>query len=339
MSARLHLHDYEPATDNLLDEVVEGLLQPQKQLPSKLFYDERGSKLFERITALEEYYPTRTESEITRRHVAQMAQIIGPRPVLIELGSGSSEKTRILLDHLDDPVAYVPIDISKDHLLASASEIANTYPSLEVHPVCADYEQPFELPQTRRSVGRNVVYFPGSTIGNFHPDDAVTFLGRLATLGGERASLLIGVDLKKDPAILNAAYNDAEGVTALFNLNILVHINRALGADFDTAKFHHRAFFNEAEGRIEMHLVSAADQTVCVGDEAIPIKNGETIWTESSYKYTVDEFAALAARAGYNLKHAWLDDAKLFSVQLYSWGPGPSTQPTKPAVSGTPTIS
>jgi len=319
MSHPLQLHDYEPATQNLLEEVVEGLGRTPKQLPAKLFYDERGSKLFERITTLEEYYPTRTEAEITRTHVDEMAEIIGPRPMLIELGSGNSEKTRILLDHLDDPIAYVPIDISKDHLLASAADIASAYRSVEVHPVCADYEQQFTLPRTTRRVGRSVVYFPGSTIGNFHPTSAIRFLRRLARLGGERGSLLIGVDLKKDPAVLNAAYNDAEGVTAQFNLNILVHINRELGSDFDVAEFRHHAFYNDSAGRIEMHLISKSDQIISVGDARIRITKGEAIWTESSYKFTVPEFAALAASAGYEQKHVWLDEAKFFSVQLYSW--------------------
>ncbi len=317
MNVPLKLHDYHPATDILMEEVVAGLGADPKRLPAKLFYDKRGSQLFDQICELPEYYPTRTERSIMRKNAAEIAGIIGSRCVLIEFGSGSSDKTRVLLDELVDPAGYVPIDISKDHLLASAQELARTYPHIEIHPVCADYEQDFDIPAFPEPVSR-VVYFPGSTIGNFHPDHAVSFLKKTARLGGPGSHLLIGVDMKKDPAILHAAYNDKQGVTAAFNLNMLHRLNRELGTDFDVEQFQHVAFYNESVGRIEMHLKSASSQQVTVDGNLVTFQPGETIWTESSYKYTIEDFTAAAAHAGYARESIWTDDQGWFSVMYFS---------------------
>ena len=320
MSQPLRIVDHHPATDNVLQEILDGLSLTPPQLSAKLFYDERGSKLFDRITELEEYYPMRTETAIMEAHGAEMAAAIGPAAMIVEYGAGSSGKTRTLLDHLDDPVAYFPIDISRDHLAASAGLLARDYPGIEVLPVCADYEQPIELPETSRPVSEHVVYFPGSTIGNFHRDDARRFLERAAHLSARHhdGALLIGVDLQKDDQVLHAAYNDSEGVTAEFNLNMLTHINRVFGANFDTDRFRHIAFYNDLDGRIEMHVESETRQTVKIAGRSFTFGEGERIWTESSYKYTVEGFAELAASAGYRLEAVWKDPADLFSVQYYT---------------------
>lgn len=312
-SVLLPLLDFAPETDSFLDEALDGLQQPQKRLPSKFFYDARGSQLFDAITALIEYYPTRTELRIMERYAGEMAEHIGPNALLVEYGSGSSVKTRILLDHLDDPAGYVPIDISKEHLLHAAAALAEAYPSLVIVPVSADYTTDFDLPDLN---AENVaVYFPGSTVGNFTPDEATDFMARIARLVGAGGGLLIGVDLRKDVATVEAAYNDAQGVTAAFNKNVLARINTELGGDFDLDAFAHHAFFNDAEGRIEMHLVSLTDQCVHIGDTAIPFSRGETVCTEYSYKYRLDDFAALAHRAGFDVIDVWTDDDRLFCVQ------------------------
>jgi dimethylhistidine N-methyltransferase len=306
--------------DAMLREVLAGLARPHKQLPCKYFYDERGSRLFDEICELEEYYLTRCELAILRRHAGQMAGRLGPACALIEYGSGSSLKTRLLLDRLDRPAAYVPVDISGEHLLRSARELARAYPGLEVAPVCADFTRPFTLPPLRQSPRRRVVYFSGSTIGNFGPAEATALLAGIARLCGPGGGLLIGVDLKKDRAILEPAYDDTRGVTAAFNLNLLARINRELGADFDLGRFRHRAFYNEGAGRIEMHIVSRAAQTVHVGGTAFELAEGETICTEYSYKYGLDEFRDLAARAGLALEQVWTDEKGLFSVQYLGVG-------------------
>ncbi len=318
MADSIKLYDFAPATGNILDEVLEGLARTPKELPPKLFYDERGSSLFDHITTLPEYYPTRTEAHIMREHGKSMAKMIGVSAMVIEYGSGSSDKTRILLDRLEDPVAYVPIDISREHLLESAWKLSRDYPGLDVLPVCADYDQPIEIPQAGRPVDRRVVYFPGSTIGNFHPEDAVPFLRRMTRHAGTGGALLIGVDLKKDPDILNRAYNDSQGVTAAFNINMLLRLNREIRSDFDIEHFQHRAFYNEDAGRIEMHLVSTIDQRVTINGTTVHFDAGESIWTESSYKYSVEQFSAMASEAGFEAEQVWTDDDLLFSVQLYS---------------------
>ena len=313
----VQLFDYQPDTTGWYSELFAGLQKPLKELPSKLFYDEQGSQLFEQITQLPEYYPTRVEQSIMDRYIDHIATLIGEHCLLIEYGSGSSLKTRTLLEHLPQLAGYVPIDISKKHLLQSATAIARTYPHLEILPVCADYEQNFQIPTPSKPVSRRVIYFPGSTIGNFHPPDAVGFLQHMRLVCGEDSHLLIGVDLKKDEGLLHRAYNDCAGVTAAFNLNILNRLNREVGANFNQEQFAHKAFYNKSAGRIEMHLISLANQTVRLNGHVVDFTIDECIWTESSYKYTPDEFANVAAQAGFQLAHLWTDDNRLFSVQYF----------------------
>jgi dimethylhistidine N-methyltransferase len=308
------LYDYEPTTDDLGRAVLSGLRLSPKILPSKFFYDERGSALFDAICELEEYYPTRTEVQILTDHIDAISDCIGPAARLLEPGSGSTIKTRLLLGHLLEPAAYVPIDIARAQLIDSALSLAEAYPQIEILPVCADFMQEFAIPTPSRPPAHTAVFFPGSTIGNLMPAEAERFLRRMAGWGGPGSGLLIGVDLKKDRAILEAAYNDARGVTAEFNLNLLARINRDLGADLDLAAFHHRAFYNEREGRIEMHLVSTRPQTVHVLDQEIQFAAGESITTEYSYKYAIEQFQALAARAGFRARRVWTDPRQLFSV-------------------------
>lgn len=313
---RLRLTDCAPELGSFREEVLQGLQKAQKELPSKFFYDARGSQLFEQIGALDEYYLTRTELGIMRDHADQMAQLLGPQCLLVEYGSGSSTKTRLLLDHLRQPAAYVPIDISKEPLIQAATALAAAYADLEVLPVCADYTTDFELPVPTAPAARRVVYYPGSTIGNFDREPARRFLRRIAGVCGPGGGgLLIGVDLRKDPVKLHHAYNDWEGVTAAFNLNLLVRINRELGADFQPDRFRHYAFYNPREGRVEMHLVSLVNQTVHVGEAAFSFAIGESIWTESSYKYHLDEFADMAGAVGFAVAQVWTDPQGLFSVQ------------------------
>lgn len=312
-SEEIRLIDCHPATDTFFDDVCDGLQQQQKSIPSKYFYDARGSQLFEAITELPEYYPTRTEIGILRRYLDEIVVRVGRRSLLVEYGSGSSLKTRILLDALPQAAGYVPIDISRDHLLASARQLAERYPDVPIIPVCADYTTDFQLPDLNSA--RPVVFFPGSTIGNFRPHEARAFLHHMAQVVGPGGGLLIGVDLMKDPAIIEAAYNDAQGVTAAFNKNMLVRINRELQGTFDLDQFEHLAFYNSSQGRIEMHLRSLSSHQVRIGDLRIRFTEGETILTEYSYKYSLDDFAALANDAGFVVEQAWTDAADLFSVQ------------------------
>jgi dimethylhistidine N-methyltransferase len=303
------LHDFRT-------DVLAGLAEPRKTLPCKYFYDARGTELFDAICELDEYYPTRTEIGILREHAREMAWLIGPRARLVELGSGSSTKTRILLDQLPDLDAYVPVDISPEYLTRATGELARDYPDLRVVPVAADYTQPFDLPKGDRP-SRAVAFFPGSTIGNLEPNDARDFLRVVAGLCHGGGGLLIGVDLKKDRRTLEAAYDDAKGVTAAFNMNLLVRINRELGGDFDLASFRHRAFYNEKEGRIEMQLVSQRQQSVHVGSVRFDFAEGEPITTEYSYKYDAGQFAELAKSAGFGSERVWTDNQRLFSVQYF----------------------
>ena len=298
-----------------LDEIIDGLSQPEKMISPKFFYDERGSQLFDQITRLPEYYPTETELGIMRTHVDEIAGLVGKHASLIEFGSGSSLKTRILLEHMDHLAAYVPVDISEDHLLASALQIRAEFPGLEVLPVVADFTQPFQLPSPAIMPVRNVVYFPGSTIGNFTHEAAHELLRVMHQEAGEGGALLIGVDLQKDPDIIRRAYNDSAGVTAKFNLNVLRHLNREFDADFDLDAFEHSAEYNEEEGRVEVRLVSEQEQEVTVGDTAISIDKDEAILTEYSHKYTLDGFAVMAAEAGFRVVRVWMDADRLFSVQ------------------------
>ncbi|MDZ4702099.1 MAG: L-histidine N(alpha)-methyltransferase [Rhodothermales bacterium] len=313
------------ARDAFLSDVLEGLERPQKTLPAKYFYDETGSQLFEAICELKEYYPTRTEVAIMQRYIDEIVALLGPRCLLIEYGSGSSLKTRILLDRLVEPAGYVPIDISGDFLQEVAAALADDYADLRIEPVSADYTRPFTLPDIQPPPRRRVVYFPGSTIGNFEPAGAVAFLKRAARVCGPGGGLLIGVDLQKDIHVLEAAYDDARGVTAAFNKNMLYRINCELGADFDPDRFHHRAVYNRDEGRIEMHLVSQEAQSVTISGRQVDFDRCETIHTENSYKYTPAQFARLAAQAGFAQQRVWTDDASYFSVQyLTVGGTGPA---------------
>ena len=305
--------DLHPAADRFLEEVTEGLSRPRKALPPKYFYDERGAALFEAICELPEYYLTRAELAIMAGHAAEMAGHLGQGCAVIEYGSGSGRKTRLLLKAVS-PVAYVPIDISRSQLQVTAKEIAAEFPGLPVTAVCADYSRALKLPPLGGAPARRVVYFPGSTIGNLTPPEAASFLANAHRLAGPGGGMLVGVDLKKDAARLNAAYNDARGITAEFNLNLLARINRELGADFDLAAFRHHAFYDEGAGRIEMHLVSLAEQRVRIGAAEFAFRRGETLHTENSYKYAVEEFRELARGAGFTPERCWTDGAKQFAV-------------------------
>ncbi len=309
------LVDLHPRSSDFRDDVLEGLRADPKALAPKYFYDKRGSELFERITELDEYYPTRTEIGILEKQAEHIADLLGENCLLIEYGSGASLKIRILLDALEGGHRYVAIDISREHLIESVERLADEYPRLDAYAVCADYTQPFELPaEALQDAGRRAIFFPGSTIGNFSPSEAARFLRLTADEVGPGGSLLIGVDLKKDRHILEAAYDDEQGVTAEFNLNLLRRTNRELGADFDLAEFRHRAIYNEVEGRVEMHLESLRDQQVRIGEERFRFRQGETIHTENSYKFSVREFQDLASRCGFEPLEVWTDDQGLFSL-------------------------
>jgi dimethylhistidine N-methyltransferase len=312
----VRLLDLHPPHSDFRSDVLEGLQQEHKALSPKYFYDAAGSELFDRITRLPEYYPTRTELAIMDSCLDEMAALAGPELSVIEFGAGSGLKTRKLLAGLLDPVSYVPVDISKDFLLESAQAIAAELPEVEVLPVCADFMQPFDLPDPARMPRRNLVYFPGSTIGNFTADEAGDLLQVMHAEARAGGALLIGVDLRKDREILERAYNDAAGVTAAFNLNLLTRMNRELSADFDLAQFRHDATWNAAEGRIEMRLISRQRQDVKVAGTVIPFDAGESILTEYSHKYELEEFAAMAAEAGFEVERVWTDPDELFSVQF-----------------------
>lgn len=298
-----------------VQEIVNGLRQDEKMISPKYFYDERGSQLFDEITMLPEYYPTETELSIMRDNIAEMVKLIGPQCSLIEYGSGSSLKTRVLLKHLIDQAVYVPVDISEEHLLASASEIRAEFPDLEVLPVVADFTKHFDLPSPTVMPLRNIVYFPGSTIGNFTREAACELLNVMYDEAGEDGAMLIGVDLQKDPAIIERAYNDSAGVTAEFNLNMLRHLNREYGSDFDLESWEHDAQYNSDKGRIEIRLINEDEQTVNIGDDTVVIEKGEGILTEYSHKYTLNGFASMAEGAGFKVEHVWTDPDRLFSVQ------------------------
>ena len=310
----IRMLDLGPATVTFLADVVAGLAADKKRLPCKYFYDRRGSQLFEQICGLDEYYLTRSELEIMRQFAPEMAAQLGPGLMLIEYGSGSSAKTQLLLDQLLAPVAYVPVDISRQHLQQSAESLSAMYPSVQVLPVCADFTSKFDVPVPKPAAVQNAVYFPGSTIGNFTADAVVRLLGQIVCQCGTDGSLLIGIDLKKDAEIIEAAYNDRLGVTADFNLNLLRRINRELGGDFRLDQFRHRAIYNDTDGRIEMHLVSQREQTVSLDKYSFEFAEGESICTEFSHKYSVDDFEAIAARGGLTLTCEWTDPQRKFAV-------------------------
>jgi L-histidine Nalpha-methyltransferase len=310
----LKIEKFEPEREDLINEVLLGFDKPQKELPCKLFYDKRGSALFDEICELEEYYPTRTEIGIMKENIDEICSFLGKNCLLVELGSGSSIKIRLLLENLKNPSGYVPIDISEEHLMESVRTLAKDYPELRIMPVYADYTQPFGLPRFDFPISHIVFFYPGSTIGNFSSGSAARFLSRIAKRGRRGSGLLIGVDLVKEIKTLEGAYNDTKGVTADFNLNILKRLNREIGTDFDLKRWKHKAFFNVTESRIEMHLESAINQRVKVNGTSFRFRKDETILTECSYKYTLEGFRKLVSDS-YNVESVWTDRDKKFSVQ------------------------
>lgn len=312
----VEVFDLHPTPSDFMQDVQKGLSLEQKRLPSMYFYDARGSSLFDRICELDEYYPTRTEVAILGQNATELAECVGERCMLVELGSGSSDKTRTLLRQLRRLHSYVPVDISKQHLSVAASRIAKAFPELAIYPVCADFMRELKLPPTPSTPNKKMVFFPGSTIGNFGPVERRGLLRSIAALSGAGGSLLIGIDLQKDRLRLERAYNDEAGVTGEFNLNLLRRINRELGADFDVDAFDHQAVYEETRGRIEMHLVSRRSQQVTVGRRRFLVERGESICTEYSYKFTSSGFLEEAAEAGFFCERSWTDPDGLFSVVL-----------------------
>ena len=307
------LYDLHPPLDDVRADVIHGLSQPQKSVPPKLLYDKRGAELFDSICELEEYYLTRTEMAILQTHAEEIATLIGDG-VLVEFGSGSIQKVRILLDALPHLTTYVGLDISKQHLQEACIHLAQDYPGLEAIAICTDYTQPLALSGIESIRSKHKVgFFPGSSIGNLEPDEVVQFLQNAAAMLHPHGDFLIGVDLKKDKAILEPAYDDSKGISAAFALNLLTRINHELGADFDLNSFRYQAGYNPI-GRIEMELVSLKDQVVHLENIEIPFRAGETLRTENSYKYTIAEFQALAAKAGFQSKQTWTDPQQLFSL-------------------------
>ncbi|UPG91693.1 L-histidine N(alpha)-methyltransferase [Luteibacter aegosomaticola] len=311
----IRLDDRHPDVEDTLHTVRRGLAAKPKKLPSRLFYDERGSALFEAICEQPEYYLTRTEIAIMRDHAADIAETLGPDVRLVEYGSGSGIKTRMLLEHLESPVAYVPVEISRTALMESVAELATRFPHVPMQPVCADFTQPLRLPVAARSPRRTAIYFPGSTIGNFEAKEAVKILRQMRAEMSDGGGVIIGVDLKKDPADIEAAYNDAAGVTRDFTLNMLVRLNREIGTDFDVDAFRHRARYNALAGRIETTLVSTKRQDVHVGHDVFAFREDEAMQVEYSCKYSLDDFAQLANKAGLSVQKVWMDADKRFSVQ------------------------
>ena len=306
--------------EGLLADVLSGLSRSPKRLPSKYFYDARGSGLFERICEQPEYYPTRTEIAIMRDHVGEIAAALGPDVRLVEYGSGSGLKTRLLLRNLVSPVAYVPVEISRSALAESVAKLEREFPRIEMLPVCADFAGPIKLPRAARAPRQTVVYFPGSTLGNFETDDALRLLRQMGNEAGQgggalAGGVLIGIDLIKESAVLEAAYNDAAGVTAEFTLNLLVRMNHELGADFDLGAFRHRARWHPLAGRIETHIVSRREQDAHIDGRTFHFGAGEAMLVELSCKYTLEGFARFAARAGLRVAGVWTDPARQFSVQ------------------------
>lgn len=310
-----YFHDHAVRQPDPLPEILEGLKARPRHISPKFFYDEKGSGLFTEITRLPEYYPTRTEIGVLRKYSQEIGELVGHDFTLIEYGSGSSEKIAILLDNLK-PRIYAPIDISREYLNQSARSLYDAFPWLQVHATCADFTSGFELPF--ESTGRRIGFFPGSSIGNFSREEAASFLARIRRTVGDEGGLLLGVDLKKDPVILNAAYNDSQGVTAAFNLNILEHLNREFGADFDLTQYAHQAFYNDVAGAIQMFLVSQRDQRVALGGQIFELAAQEKIHTENSHKYSIEEIVTMASEAGFGSHQCWTDENALFAVFFFS---------------------
>jgi len=313
----LDLHDdgRTPPASTLLEIVRRGLRAQPKHLPSWLFYDAQGSALFERICEQPEYYLTRCETALMQAHAAGIADTLGMDVRLVEYGSGSAAKTRLLLEHMASPVSYVPVEISPEPLQASVQRLARRFPGLPVQPLCADFTRALRLPIPSRAPRRTVIYFPGSTIGNFDTRDAVALLRKMRAEMGENGGILIGADLKKDTALIEAAYNDAAGITAQFTLNMLGRLNRELGSDFNLENFRHRAHYNALAGRIETSLVSQHAQKVRMGRMQVAFGEDEAIRVEISCKYSLEDFAALAGKAGLDVLRVWLDPERMFSLQ------------------------
>ena len=312
----VQFHDLAPPADDFRQAVLAGLGQTPKRLPSRFIYDEPGSHLFEAILEVPEYYIPRVEIALLRAHGAEIAVLAGPRAYVVDYGSGSGRKARLLLEALREPAVYAPIDISREHLLSAAEALAADYPGLEVHAICADFLRPFALPAPRAAaVGKRIGFFPGSTIGNMTLDQRAQFLtaARSMLAGG---GFIVGVDLKKDPAVLRAAYNDAKGASAAFNTNILVRANSELDADFDLAAFRHRAEYDSGHGRMEIGIESLKPQTVHVGEAVIRFAAGELIVTQYAYKFAVEEFEAAAKAVGFAPRQVWVDSDRLFAIHF-----------------------
>ena len=316
MTPDITLSDLQPTADDITGDVIAGLSTTPKTLPSKYFYDARGSGLFEQITHQPEYYLTRVELALLETSMPAIAAAVAPRAHVVEYGSGSGRKTHLLLDGLDDPVAYTPIEISRTALLASVARLAEAYPHVEMLPVCADFTQPVPLPVPARGNGQVLAFFPGSTLGNFLPAEAERLLRSMRATMGASGRALIGIDLDKEPALIEAAYNDAAGVTAAFTLNLLLRLNRDIGSDFDVAAFAHRAEYSRERMRIETHLVSLRDQQVHVAGQRFDFADGEAMAVEYSHKYTDASFAALAARAGLRVVARWNDPRDWFGLRM-----------------------
>jgi len=300
-------------TKAMIKEIVQSLSKAQKELSCKFFYDEYGSSLFEQISELEEYYLTRTEISILNNNIKDISDAVGEDALILELGSGSSRKIRILLDNFKSVAAYIPVDISQDFLLKSSNQLSEDYSDLKIIPIVADYTRPFTLPELEISFSKIVAYYPGSTIGNFTREQAGNFLKNISDLCGKNSGLLIGIDLKKESQILERAYNDCRGITAKFNLNILKNMNSTFGTNFEINKWKHIAFYNEEHGRIEMHLQSLEDQSVRLNGTSIAFKKDETIHTENSYKYSIEEFEEMI-KDFYRLIEVWSDSDNKFAV-------------------------
>lgn len=304
-------------TSEFEQDVLEGLTSTPKFLSCKYFYDQRGSELFEQICETPEYYLTRTELAIMQDNIGEIAESLGPKIAMVEFGSGSSIKTQILLEHVSAISTYLPVDISGDHLAITADALSNTFPDILIHPIAADFTAPFEIPEGLLKDQKVVVYFPGSTIGNFEIERARELLQNIANVSGSGGGFLVGIDLIKDPEILHAAYNDSEGITEAFNLNLLERINGELGADIEISNFKHRAVFNSEPGRMEIYIDSLVEQSIEIGDQTIEFEQNEAIFTEYSHKYELDHFKELAAGAGFQFKQMWTDSKNYFGVLYF----------------------